>query len=80
MKKRYKSVIILALSLCSAAVSAEACTYNEAILAMEKGNMLRGMALLQMAVRDGDRRAVDALAQLNKLKQLPTSNKLLASN
>ncbi len=40
---------------------AAACTYNEAILALEQGNQVRGLALLNMAARDGDQRATQYL-------------------
>ena len=49
---------------------AEACSYNEAILALKGGNEIRGMALLNMAARDGDKRAVKYLASLQKDKSI----------
>lgn len=42
---------------------AEACTYREAIMALERGNVDRGLALMRMASRDGDRRAVSYLLE-----------------
>jgi hypothetical protein len=50
-------LILLAGALNVSVVSADACTYGEAIMALEKGNALRGLALMRMASRDGDRRA-----------------------
>lgn len=58
----------LALSAVSTHAFAEACTYNEAILALKQGNEVRGMALLTMAARDGDDRAVNYLALRNSQK------------
>jgi hypothetical protein len=52
---------------------AEACSYNEAILAFKNGNEIRGSALLNMAARDGDQRAIKYLASRQKDK----SNKML---
>lgn len=39
-----------------------ACTYSEAVMALNKGNLVRGQALMKMAARDGDQRAVSFLA------------------
>ena len=39
-----------------------ACTYGEALLAFERGNIVRGQALMKMAARDGDQRAMHFLA------------------
>ena len=39
-----------------------ACTYNEAIMAFNSGNLVRGQALMRMAARDGDQRAKHFLA------------------
>ncbi|WP_455366635.1 hypothetical protein [Kaarinaea lacus] len=38
-----------------------ACTYNEAMMAFKNGNQIRGQALMKMAARDGDQRAVHFL-------------------
>lgn len=38
-----------------------ACTYNEAVMAFNSGNLIRGQALMKMAARDGDQRAVHFL-------------------
>jgi len=39
-----------------------ACTYHEAVEALEQGNLIRGMALMNMASRDGDPDAIHFLA------------------
>lgn len=43
---------------------AEACTYSDAKLAWDRGNLKRAVALMQMAANDGDERAV-AFLQVN---------------
>ena len=48
----------------STQVHAEACTYDEAILALQQGNAVRAHALLQMAARDGDARAQQMVSAL----------------
>ena len=48
---------LIALAATNGVAWAEACTYREAIMALEQGNALRGMALMRMASRDGDQRA-----------------------
>lgn len=40
-----------------------ACTYSEAVMAFNNGNLIRGQALMKMAARDGDLRAVRFLAK-----------------
>ena len=57
-----KSLLFLLLIFASGLVQSEACTYREAIMALERGNTPRGMALMQIASKDGDRRASDFLA------------------
>jgi hypothetical protein len=42
---------------------AEACTYREALMALERGNVDRGLALMRMASRDGDQRAESYLRE-----------------
>ena len=39
-----------------------ACTYSEAVMAFNNGNLVRGQALMKMAAKDGDQRAVRFLA------------------
>lgn len=63
------AMLLVAMSLLlTKPAFAEACTYNEAIIAFKQGNEIRGMALLKMAVNDGDTRAQHLLAlkQQNK--------------
>ncbi|MGD8558892.1 MAG: hypothetical protein PVF34_09250 [Gammaproteobacteria bacterium] len=50
------SAILITLSVTN--VHAEACTYSEAMMALNNGNLVRGQALMKMAARDGDARAV----------------------
>ena len=45
---------------------AEACTYNEAVIAFKQGNTTRGAALMNMAANDGDQRAVKYIASIQK--------------
>ena len=52
-----KSLLFLLLLLASGSALAGACTYREAVMALEQGNTIRGMALMRMASRDGDERA-----------------------
>lgn len=53
-------MLLLSMTV-SIAAAGEACTYNEAILALNKGNQVRAMALMRMAARDGDIRAENFL-------------------
>jgi len=57
-------LIGVVLAAFAGSVQAEACTYREAIMALEQGNTVRGLALLRMASRDGDPRAKRQLAGL----------------
>jgi hypothetical protein len=64
-----KSLRILIAMGCAAAatvVYAEACTYNEALMAFQQGNAVRGQALMTMAAKDGDQRAVALFAALQE--------------
>ncbi len=57
--------IILCAVLLSAFLASNvqaACTYSEAVMALNNGNLVRGQALMKMAARDGDQRAVLFLA------------------
>ncbi|MCF6338412.1 MAG: hypothetical protein L3J84_10760 [Gammaproteobacteria bacterium] len=45
-------------------VYAGSCAYREAMMALEKGNAVRGLALMRMASRDGDHRAERYLGEL----------------
>jgi hypothetical protein len=65
-----------------------ACTYSEAVLAFNSGNLVRGQALMNMAARDGDQRAVRFLASnqrnkdqfANRGADKPLSDLLLVMN
>ena len=57
-----KSLLLMLLMFVSGSALAGACTYREAVMALEQGNTTRGMALMRMANRDGDKRASDYLA------------------
>lgn len=57
-------------------VLAGACSYSEAIMALQQGNQVRGMALLRMASRDGDPRASRYLASLQATADKPASTPL----
>ena len=66
---RLLSISVLCLvSGFASVVFAEACTYDEAILALRQGNQVRALALLGIAARDGDKRAGPVLAGLRKLQ------------
>ena len=68
IKKFKQSVMFLSLSVTSSSVfSAGACTYQEAIMALEQGNSVRGMTLMRMAFNDGDERAGRFLASKNMI-------------
>ncbi len=47
------------------------CAYQEAIMAMEKGNEVRGLALMRIASRDGDHRAQSYLREQDYMTELP---------
>ena len=66
-------LICLICSL-SGAVMAGSCAYREALMALEKGNVVRGMALMRMADRDGDRRASHYLATRDSQFQPSSTN------
>lgn len=64
-------LMVAALSVAaipSGAVLAEACTYREALMALEQGNAVRGMALMRMAGLDGDHRADVYLIRYDKAR------------
>ena len=50
---------------------AEACTYGEAVMAFKQGNTIRGAALMNMAAKDGDRRALKYLASIQQPDKAP---------
>lgn len=53
-------------------VHAEACSYDEAVLALQRGNTVRAQALLKMAASDGDKRAQRLVATLQLVTTLAT--------
>ena len=52
---------ILASSVFTLSVRVVVCIYGEVVLAFERGNEVRGLALMEIAVREGDQRAVHFL-------------------
>jgi len=46
-----------------------ACTYDDAVMAFKNNNLHRAKVLLEMAKRDGDKRAVQFLAKHFDLKE-----------
>ena len=62
VNNRLNAVAMAMLLVVAGPVFAEACTYQEAIMALEQGNAVRGMALMRMASQDGDLRASEFLA------------------
>lgn len=74
MPKRIISPLGFFLLLAASGTShADACTYREAIMALEQGNAVRGMALMRMASRDGDSRAIGFLAKLAAEREVALS-------
>ncbi|KPJ92553.1 MAG: hypothetical protein AMJ53_09145 [Gammaproteobacteria bacterium SG8_11] len=67
---KIQRLLKLALFICGAfnasLVNAEACTYNEALMAFQQGNIVRGQALITMAAKDGDQRAIALFAALQE--------------
>jgi len=63
-------VLISTLSVISGAY-AGSCAYQEAMMALEKGNAVRGLALMRMAGRDGDLRAERYLREQDNAAGLP---------
>lgn len=65
----FRSVIVCCAFLISTLLASglhAACTYNEAIMAFDNGNLVRGQALMRMAARDGDQRAMHFLASYDR--------------
>ena len=60
------SCAVLISVLLASSANAEACTYNEAMMALNNGNLVRGQTLMRMAARDGDQRAMVFLASLER--------------
>jgi len=66
MSKHIQIIGGLIILLWTNALFAEACTYNEAKLALERGNQIRGLSLMEIAAKDGDKRAAQYIARLNR--------------
>lgn len=64
--KSFRILTIMGCIALATAVYAEACTYNEALMAFQQGNAARGQALMSMAAKDGDERAVALFAALRE--------------
>ncbi len=57
-------ILLVLLFGLSGQAFAASCAYRDAIMALQQGNQVRGLALLRMASRDGDLRASRYLASL----------------
>lgn len=80
LKRAQKITLLILLAVVSGSVYAGgACTYREAIMALERGNAVRGMALMRMAYRDGDDRASQYLAKNDLPVENPVENPAVAS-
>jgi hypothetical protein len=66
MHRLLKIMVFTSAALSASAVNAEACTYNEALMAFQQGNTVRGQALLSMAAKDGDQRAAALFSALQE--------------
>jgi hypothetical protein len=66
LQRLLKATFVISGVVSAAVVHAEACTYNEALMAFQRGNTVRGQALLTMAAKDGDRRAVALFTSLQR--------------
>lgn len=79
MNSLQKSLLILLFlvggSVACGSALAEACTYREAIMALERGNTVRGLALMRMANRDGDEQASRYLAMRDRQLEKTGSEK-----
>lgn len=71
------TLVSLMGAVLSASAGAEACTYREAIMALEQGNSPRGMALMRMASSDGNSRAAEFLMRQGDIAATPTTNLLI---
>lgn len=60
---------------------AEACTYDEALIALENGNLKRAETLMRMAANDGDLRAAKFIrnVQTRELKIISQDNLVVSS-
>ncbi|WP_455210997.1 hypothetical protein [Kaarinaea lacus] len=64
MQRFLKVTLFLSGTISATAVNAETCSYNEALMAFQQGNTVRGQALLTMAAKDGDQRAIELFTAL----------------
>ena len=72
-----RSYIIICAVLLSAFLTFNvqaACTYSEAVMAFNNGNLVRGQALMTMAARDGDQRAVRFLVSNDVIDKQDNGN------
>lgn len=72
-----RSYIIICAVLLSAFLTFNvqaACTYSEAVMAFNNGNLVRGQALMTMAARDGDQRAVRFLVSNDVIDRQDNGN------
>ena len=70
MKKLLASIILIGFVFPLFAY-ADACTYGEAVMAFKQGNTIRGAALMNMAAKDGDQRALKYLASIQQPDKAP---------
>jgi len=70
MKKLLASIILIGFVFPLFAY-ADACTYGEAVIAFKQGNTTRGTALMNMAAKDDDQRALKYLASIQQPDKAP---------
>ena len=76
-------MMLLSALLASSLAYGQACTFNEAKIALENGHHVRGNALLRMAARDGDSRAIHMLLNTkiattdDNIQKIDSSSQLL---
>lgn len=61
MNKMAASILLVFSACWSSLLWAEACSYREALIAYQQGNLVRAQALMKMAANDGDPRAKEFL-------------------
>jgi len=71
-------IIFIFLIILSFNCFAEACTYNEAIAALQHNNQHRGLNLMRMAAKDGDERAILYLNTMNTKNKIALNQVHLA--
>ncbi len=70
------ALLLMAGAFAASPAVAGACTYREAIMALERGNAVRGMTLMRMASRDGDPRAAAYLREKDFTADTPVFARL----